>query len=161
MRKVVRTPDFPIVDTPSGKLHGFLDNDVCHFYGIRYAIAGRFEMPRPVPAWKGVKDAKAYGYICPLLPEDPHAEGDPNGAPENSFEMPHVYWPMSENCQYLNVWTRHINEPANRPVQRHLSMILWVLCRTEIIRLKNFHARKMRSMCLLTTPLPFQEIITP
>lgn len=116
MRKVVRTPDFPIVDTPSGKLHGFLDNDVYHFYGIRYAIAGRFEMPRPVPAWKGVKDAKAYGYICPLLPEDPHAEGDPNGAPENSFEMPHVYWPMSENCQYLNVWTRHINEPANRPV---------------------------------------------
>ena len=116
MRKTIRTPDYPIADTPDGKLHGFKLDEVYHFHGIRYAKAQRFEMPEPVKPWEGVKDAKAYGYICPLLPEKPHEEGDESGAPENSFEMPHVYWPMSENCQYLNVWTKHLNEDAKKPV---------------------------------------------
>ncbi|MCD7867869.1 MAG: carboxylesterase family protein [Clostridiales bacterium] len=116
MKKVIRTPDFPIAETADGKLHGFKQDEVFHFHGVRYATAGRFEMPRAVEPWEGVKDAKAYGYICPLLPEEPHEEGDPGGAPENSFEMPHVYWPMSENCQYLNVWTKHLGGGARRPV---------------------------------------------
>lgn len=116
MRKVMRTPDFPIAETVDGRLHGFKSDEVYHFHGIRYAEAGRFEMPGPVQPWEGIKDAKAYGYICPLLPVEPHEEGSQNGAPENSFEMPHVYWPVSENCQYLNVWTKHINEDAKRPV---------------------------------------------
>ncbi len=116
MRKTIRTPDFPIADTADGKLHGFKLDQVYHFRGIRYASAERFEMPSPVEPWTGVRDAKAFGYIAPLLPEKPHQEGDPGGAPENTFEMPHVYWPESENCQYLNVWTRHLNEDAKRPV---------------------------------------------
>lgn len=116
MKKVIRTPDFPVADTPDGKLHGFKMDDVYHFHGIRYATAERFGMPEAVKPWEGVKDAKAYGYVCPLLPEEPHEEGSESGAPENSFEMPHVYWPMSENCQYLNVWTKHMNEDAGRPV---------------------------------------------
>ena len=116
MNRVIRTPDYPIVQTPKGRLHGFLLNDVFHFHGIRYAAAKRFRPAVPAEPWDGVKDAKAYGYICPLLPEDPHPEGDESGAPENSFEMPHRYWPMSENCLYLNVWTRHINEDVKKPV---------------------------------------------
>ena len=39
MKKVVRTPDFPIVETKLGKLHGYLQDDVFHFHGIRYGTA--------------------------------------------------------------------------------------------------------------------------
>lgn len=116
MKKVIRTPDYPVVETKNGKLHGFWQDGVFHFRGIRYGRAERFELAQPEPAWEGVKDAKAYGYICPLLPDEPHGADDPTAAPFNSFEMPHVYWPMNEECLYLNVWTKHIEKDAKRPV---------------------------------------------
>lgn len=116
MKKVVRTQDYPIVKTKQGQLHGYLEDDVFHFYGIRYGRARRFELPTPEPSWSGVRDAKAYGHICPLLPEAPQPEDSPMAAPGNSFEMPHVYWPMSENCLYLNVWTKHLDKDAKKPV---------------------------------------------
>ncbi|MDD3403507.1 MAG: carboxylesterase family protein [Hespellia sp.] len=116
MKKVIRTPDYPIVKTKQGKLHGYQEDDVFHFYGIRYGTAKRFELPEAEKPWNGVRDAKAYGYICPLMPEPPAREDDPMAAPGNSFEMPHVYWPMSEQCLYLNVWTKHIEKDAKKPV---------------------------------------------
>lgn len=116
MKKVIRTPDFPIVETRQGKLHGYKEDDVYHFRGIQYGTAKRFEMAEPVESWKGIKDAKAYGYICPLMPEPPVREDDPMAAPGNSFEMPHVYWPMNEQCLYLNVWTKHLERTAKKPV---------------------------------------------
>ena len=118
MDRVIRTPDFPVVQTKKGKLHGFLKGDVYHFQGIRYGRAQRFSLPEEVPAWDGVKDAKAYGYVCPLLKgardtitktsHDPALESDPMADPFASFEMQHVYWPMDEDCLFLNVWTKHI-----------------------------------------------------
>ncbi|MCI2049584.1 MAG: carboxylesterase family protein [Lachnospiraceae bacterium] len=116
MKKVIRTPDFPIVTTKQGKLHGFQEDDVYQFRGIRYGTAERFELPRAEEPWEGVRDAKAYGYVCPLMPEEPHAEDDPMSLPQASFEMPHVFWPESENCLYLNVWTKHLDPAAKRPV---------------------------------------------
>lgn len=116
MKKVVRTPDFPIVRTKQGRLHGYLEDSVYHFYGIRYGRAKRFRMPEPEPAFSGVRDAKSYGYICPLLPEEPLPEDNPMAAPGSSFEMPHVYWPEKEDCLYLNVWTKSIDPSAKRPV---------------------------------------------
>lgn len=116
MKKVVRTPDYPIVETRQGKLHGFLQDEVFHFRGIPYGMAERFELPKPMEPWDGVRDAKAYGYICPLMKEPPAKEGDPMAAPWNSFEMPHVYWPMDEQCLYLNVWTKHLDRNVKRPV---------------------------------------------
>ena len=104
------------METKAGKLHGFQQDEVFHFRGIRYGTAKRFEDPVPEKAWEGVRDAKAYGYICPLLPEEPHPDGDPMAAPFNSFEMPHVYWPMNEQCLYLNVWTKHLEKDAQKPV---------------------------------------------
>lgn len=126
MKSVIRTPDFPIVTTRQGKLHGFWQDGVFHFHGIRYGTAERFELPRPEQPWEGVRDAKAYGYVCPLMPDNMaaqtsvnHEEADrdnPMAPPFSSFEMPHVYWPMSEQCLYLNVWTKHLDENAKRPV---------------------------------------------
>ena len=126
MRKIVRTPDYPIVETKLGKLHGYQQDEVFHFHGIRYGTAERFQLPVMEKPWKGVRDAKSYGYVCPLMPgniedqvsvvHDPEAEKNPMAAPFSSFEMPHVYWPMSEQCLYLNIWTKHLDPAAKRPV---------------------------------------------
>ena len=97
----------PIVDTPKGKIRGFHYDGVDHFYGIRYAKARRFCMPEPVEAWEGIKDAGSYGMICPVLTEP---------MPSGEVMIPHRFWPASEHCQYLNVWTSSCDRKARKPV---------------------------------------------
>ena len=97
----------PIVETPKGKLRGFHYDGVDHFYGIRYAKAKRFQMPEPIPAWEGVKDAGSYGMNCPVLSEP---------MPVGEVMTPHRFWPSSEHCQYLNLWTKSCDPNAKRPV---------------------------------------------
>lgn len=107
MEKVICEPDFPIVETTKGKLHGYLRNEVYHFLGIEYGKAQRFQMPEMAPPWDGVRDAKSYGYVCPLMPGQ---EGE--NPIEHAFERPHRYWPMSENCLSLNIWTKRIQKAS-------------------------------------------------
>ncbi len=97
----------PIVETTKGKLRGFHYDGVDHFYGIRYAKAKRFQMPEPVAPWEGVKDAGSYGMICPVLNEP---------MPTGEVMTPHRFWPSSEHCQYLNVWTTACDPAAKKPV---------------------------------------------
>ncbi len=97
----------PIVETKAGKLRGFHYDGVDHFYGIRYAKAKRFQMPEPVKPWEGVKDAGSYGMICPVLNEP---------MPTGEVQTPHRFWPQSEHCQYLNVWTTACDPAAKKPV---------------------------------------------
>ena len=99
--------DSPIVETTKGKLRGFYFNGVNIFQGIRYAKAKRFEMPQPVDAWEGVKDAVSYGMICPVLSQP---------MPAGEVMTPHRFWPTSEHCQYLNVWTNSLDASAKKPV---------------------------------------------
>lgn len=97
----------PIVQTKQGKLRGFTVDGTYIFHGIRYAVARRFHAPQPVKPWKGIKNALAYGYVCPLLEQD---------EPSNEVMIPHRYWPMDENCQYLNIWTQSLDAAAKKPV---------------------------------------------
>lgn len=97
----------PIVETAKGKLRGFRFKGIDHFYGIRYAKAERFQMPEPVEPWEGVKDAGSYGMNCPVLSEP---------QPMGEVMIPHRFWPSSEHCQYLNVWTAGCDREAKRPV---------------------------------------------
>ncbi len=97
----------PVVQTKAGKLRGFMLDGTYTFHGIKYADAKRFQMPTPVQPWEGVKDALAYGYVCPMLHQD---------FPSNELLVPHRYWPMDENCQYLNLWTQSIDPNAKKPV---------------------------------------------
>lgn len=60
----------PVVETKAGKVRGFRLNTTYAFHGIHYAEADRFQMPQPVKPWKGIKNALAYGYVCPLLKQD-------------------------------------------------------------------------------------------
>lgn len=101
----------PVVETKAGKLRGFILDGMYTFHGIKYADAKRFQAPQPVAPWEGVKDALSYGYVCPMLRQD---------APNGELMVPHRYWPMDENCQYLNIWTQSVDQNAKRPV------LLWL-----------------------------------
>lgn len=98
----------PIVETDKGKVRGFRQDGIYHFRGIKYANAERFELPRPVEPWDGIKDCFAYGYTSPPL-----------GKPwliEHDMLLGFRYWPNDEACQYLNIWTKDINNDVKRPV---------------------------------------------
>ena len=105
--KFVCNYDSPVVQTAVGKLRGFCLDGTYTFQGIRYATAKRFHMPQPVEPWEGVRDALAYGYIAPLMSE---------GIPGDEKLIPHRFWPQSEDCLYLNVWSRQLDSSARKPV---------------------------------------------
>lgn len=106
-KKFVCTKTEPVVQTKAGKLRGFQLDSTYIFQGVEYAWADRFQPPQPVKPWEGIKDALSYGYVCPLL----HQE-TPNG----EVLVPHRYWPMSEHCQNLNIWTQSLDPKAKKPV---------------------------------------------
>lgn len=101
----------PIVSTKAGKLHGYISDDIYQFKGIEYAKAQRFQMPRPVEAWEGVKDALSYGAGCPEMTYSIQNRDD-----LDQLTVPGRMWSVSEDCQHLNVWTKSISPKAKRPV---------------------------------------------
>ena len=97
----------PVVQTRQGKIRGYRLNTTFTFHGIPYAQAKRFQSPEPATPWEGVRDALAFGYVCPLLHQD---------APGNELLVRHRYWPQDENCQNLNIWTQSLDPKAKKPV---------------------------------------------
>ena len=106
-RDFMCTKTEPVVQTKAGKLRGFRIDGVYAFHGVKYADAKRFQQPEPVQPWEGIKNALAYGYVCPMLKQD---------EPNNELMVPHRYWPLDENCQYLNIWTKSLDPSAKKPV---------------------------------------------
>ena len=98
----------PIVQVTSGKLRGFRDGSTSTFLGIPYAEAERFEMPRPVKPWAGVRTAQAWGPVCPIP--------GMNAPSRNEFVFPHRYWIENEACQVLNIWTPNASTSVKKPV---------------------------------------------
>ena len=110
MEKVfICNEDWPVVETKQGKLRGYFFDDVFVFQGIKYADAKRFQMPEPVAPWEGIRDALGFGYNCP-------GPAQPRFMPRGEVAGPHRFWPESEHCQYLNIWTGSINPGAKKPV---------------------------------------------
>jgi para-nitrobenzyl esterase len=98
----------PIVDVKGGKLRGFRDGKTYTFLGVPYAEAERFEQPKPVQPWEGVKSAQAWGPVCPV------PEMTAPGADE--FVFPHRYWLQNDHCQVLNIWTQGLGAKVKKPV---------------------------------------------
>ena len=107
----VCTEDYPVVETKAGKVHGYVDGDVFCFRGLEYARAGRFQEPRPLEPWEGIRYAFDYGYGCPEMTYS--LEGK---APGGSLLISQRFWNMSEQVQNLNIWTRSIEAGRKRPV---------------------------------------------
>jgi para-nitrobenzyl esterase len=98
----------PVVQLKAGTLRGLREGKTSSFLGIRYAEAERFGSPKPVQPWTGIKNAQAWGPVCPS-PEQTTVGGD-------ELVFPHRYWIENEHCQYLNVWTPNMTAAAKKPV---------------------------------------------
>ncbi len=98
----------PVVEVEGGKLRGFRDDKTTVFLGIPYAEAERFELPKPVKPWDGVKSAQAWGPVCPIV--------NMTKPGVDEFVFPHRYWVEDEHCQVLNIWTQDLSPAKKRPV---------------------------------------------
>ena len=109
-------PETKAVTTRSGRIRGKVKEGVNAFLGVPYgAPTGgerRFLAPLREATWTGVRDAFEYG---PYAPQSGRARGDKQL----------VFWaPLrpastkgeSEDCLYLNVWTRGLGDGGKRPV---------------------------------------------
>lgn len=88
----------PVATTVHGKVRGRSERGVMVFKGVRYGAdtaPNRFRPPRPPEPWSGIRDAYAFGAACP----------------QRSTDMP-----VSEDCLFLNVWTRGLKDGGKRPV---------------------------------------------
>ena len=107
MARDFRCASDTVAKTADGLLRGFFLDGLFIFQGVKYADARRFQAPRPVQPWEGIRDATNYGYICPV-PNEPMPTGE--------LLIPHRFWPSNEHCQYLNIWTASLEEGAKKPV---------------------------------------------
>jgi para-nitrobenzyl esterase len=98
----------PIVQVKGGKLSGFRDGKTSTFLGIPYAEAERFEMPKPVKPWEGIKSAQTWGPVSPVPVQDRPGADD--------FVFPHRFWLENEACQVLNIWTQNASASVKKPV---------------------------------------------
>jgi carboxylesterase type B len=103
----VPQPAAPIATTTSGKVRGYVDQEINIFKGIPYGgdtAKRRFQAPGPPDPWNGVRDATAFGPIAPQLT----ARRGLTTTPEGSV--------ISEDCLRLNVWTPALRDGHRRPV---------------------------------------------
>lgn len=108
----------PFVETEKGKIEGISINEgVEAFLGIPYAQnAGgenRWKPPGDVIAWKGAREAKAFGDICMQATPAAFPPWTDPYQPEGK---------MSEDCLSLNVW-----RPAQKAGQgRAYPVMIWI-----------------------------------
>ncbi|HEX6468772.1 MAG TPA: carboxylesterase family protein [Streptosporangiaceae bacterium] len=97
----------PVVRTENGALRGQRAGGVDSFLGVPYAAppvgALRWRAPGPAPAWRGVRDAVAYGNRCAALASTNGPESD------------------TEDCLYLNVQRPATARPGDR-----LPVFFWI-----------------------------------
>lgn len=94
-----------IVNTPCGMLQGTAGRvpGTAAYKGIRYATAGRWEVPVQVTHWEGVYDATEYG--ANAYQSTAFSAPSPNNFYHKEFREG-IDYTYSEDCLSLNVFTR-------------------------------------------------------
>jgi len=99
-----------------GKVAGSVHGDVAAFLGIPYAAPPvgqlRWRAPQPAAAWKGERQANAYGANCEQIIT-------PNGHGPWTWEYS-AQGKVSEDCLFVNVWT-----PA-KSTKDKLPVLFWI-----------------------------------
>ena len=102
--------DRAVVKTDKGPVRGYIYDGISIFKGIPYGRAERFRSPEETETWTEPFDATNFG--CVPMIEEPER-------PDNEIMVPHRFWPMSEDCLNLNIWTPGTDD-KKRPV------MLWI-----------------------------------
>ena len=99
----------PIVQTASGKVQGFVQNQVAEFLGIPYAAPPvgklRWAPPEAAASWSGIRQATSYGPTCAQITTLGVFAGPANN---------------HEDCLYANIFTPDLSDTAKLPV------IVWI-----------------------------------
>ena len=99
-----------VVAIDRGEVRGSAAGDLAVFRGIPYARAPvaelRWRAPQPPQSWSGVRDATQFGAACP----QPARGGRADGAAISA---------KSEDCLFINVWTRDLRGAAPVMVWLH------------------------------------------
>src|SRR4051812_46466007 len=98
------------VRTTAGLVRGEKSDEGLVFRGVPYAAAPagerRYRPAAPPPTWEGVRDATAFGAICPQNQlEQPGQVNEPFRSAQ----------PLDEDCLFVNVWTPAADDDR-RPV---------------------------------------------
>jgi para-nitrobenzyl esterase len=97
----------PDVRIAQGMVAGTTDSGISVFKGIPFAAPPvgelRWRPPQEAPSWQSIRDATAFGPICPQAPR-------PVGSPWREK------LPESEDCLTINVWTPNAAAGAKLPV---------------------------------------------
>ena len=99
-----------VTDTESGKVRGFIEDDIYTYKGIPYAQAERFMPPTKPESWEGVRSSTTYGPVAPLITPTTQVQD------ESEFVFDHDWGYTNEDCLRINIWTPSIDDGKKRPV---------------------------------------------
>ncbi len=104
----------PVAKTAAGMVSGYMTRKVISFKGIPYGAdtrTTRFQAPKPVAPWTGVKVCTEWGARAPQQSPD-RGRPDPAAVGFQAMEgvkmhyhLPPDEGPQSEDCLHVNVWT--------------------------------------------------------
>jgi len=99
-----------VAETESGKVRGIIRNGIYTYKGIPYATAERFEAPKKVEPWEGIRSSMTWGPVAPLeTATTPLTD-------ELKYFFNHDMGTSGEDCLVLNIWTPEISDSKKRPV---------------------------------------------
>jgi para-nitrobenzyl esterase len=126
--KVIASDAATLVETSAGKIRGYQRNGVYIFKGVPYGAstsgAGRFMPPAQPEPWTGIRNALAYGRVCPQQ-DSAHSDMDGKNlanADEDAFLLHRgsAVTVPGEDCLRVNIWTPELNGLHKRPVMVYM-----------------------------------------
>ncbi|MFK8164067.1 MAG: carboxylesterase/lipase family protein [Lewinella sp.] len=108
--QLITSNDAAITATESGRVQGYISNEIYTFKGIPYGQAERFAAATKAEPWAGIRSSRTYGPVAPLITPTTTVRD------ESEFVFDHDWGYTSEDCLVLNVWSPGLTDGRKRPV---------------------------------------------